>query len=120
MMHPRQSDAALHKLLYPTDEVGDQASPTGFTPAPVYRDANKKGVWFRVPLYHSDRGDLHHALKLVAEKWPDMMGVVAYKLLQLPPLAKLSDLLVADADQIAPALLEALTERLTPGMDAGV
>lgn len=122
MKNLRQNDAELHKLLYPTDEVSFQhsnLSPPAFD-SPVYRDANKKGVYFRVPFYHSDRGSIHDALKVAADRFPGLLGEVAYQLLTLPGFAKLSDLLLADAGQIAPALLAAVKIRLTPGMDCGV
>lgn len=109
----RQNDARIHELLYgATTRVG----PSGDV---EYAGQTKK-VWFRVPFYHRDRDAIHDALKTIHWRWPEMLAGIAVKVLEAPGLAKLSDLLIADADVIAPVVLQHLIDRKTPGMDAGV
>lgn len=109
----RQNDALLHELLYgATTRVG----PTG----DVEYVGETKKVWFRVPFYHRDRDAIHDALKTIAHRRPEALAEIAVKVLEAPGLAKLSDLLIADADVIAPIVLKYLADAKTPGMDAGV
>lgn len=110
----RQNDARLHELLYP-----DTFTRIGASGDVEYRDVTK-GVFFRVPFYHRDRDAIHGALKTAAIGRPSLLHAVATEVLSTPPLAKLSDLLIADADVIAPVLLNLLVEAATPGMDVGV